>query len=158
GAWRSFTTKDGLSSDWVASLRESRDGSLWIGTINGGLDRLKDGVFTSLGGKDGLRTDRVFPIYEDGESTLWIGSWADGLHRLKNGRFSQITQKDGLFDDVIYQILEDGGGNLWMSCNKGVFRASRAELNAKADGKIDRVTCVAYGVADGMGSRECNGS
>ncbi|HEX9005796.1 MAG TPA: ATP-binding protein, partial [Bacteroidota bacterium] len=45
----------------------------------------------------------------------------------------------------------------WMSSNKGVFRARKQDLNDVADGKKSSLTCVSYGEADGMGSRECNG-
>jgi signal transduction histidine kinase len=43
-----------------------------------------------------------------------------------------------------------------MSCNKGVFRVSKKELNAFADGSISSLTSVTYGTADGMKVNECN--
>ncbi|HYL98739.1 MAG TPA: histidine kinase, partial [Blastocatellia bacterium] len=64
---------------------------------------------------------------------------------------------DGLFDNTIFQILEDRAGSLWMSCNRGVFNVSKAQLNRFADKQIDRVSSDAYGTADGMKSHECNG-
>ena len=36
-------------------------------------------------------------------------------------------------------------------------RVSKKELNDVADGKATSVKCTAYGTADGMESRECNG-
>src|SRR6185436_8585026 len=62
-----------------------------------------------------------------------------------------------LYDDTVFQVLEDDRGDLFMSCNKGIFRAARKELNAFADGTAKSVGCVAYGTADGMRSAECNG-
>jgi signal transduction histidine kinase len=44
-----------------------------------------------------------------------------------------------------------------MSCNRGIYRASRKELNELAEGRIKTITCIAYGVADGMKSNETNG-
>ena len=45
-----------------------------------------------------------------------------------------------------------------MSCNKGVYRVSRAELLAVARGERAAVTSAVYGKADGMGSTQCNGA
>jgi hypothetical protein len=110
-------------------------------------------VYTTL---EGLSHNEVYSIYEDSDGTLWIGT-AGGLNRFQGGVFKTITTKDGLFDDVVYVILDDGRGNFWMTCNKGIFRVSKKELEALAQGQIKTVTSLAYGTADGMRSRECNG-
>jgi diguanylate cyclase (GGDEF)-like protein/PAS domain S-box-containing protein len=57
----------------------------------------------------------------------------------------------------VFAILEDSNGFLWMSCNKGIFRVSRQQLDDFAEGLQPKVSSVAYGRADGMKSRECNG-
>ncbi len=44
-----------------------------------------------------------------------------------------------------------------MSSNRGIYRVARQQLNDFADGKIQSVTSVAYGVKDGMADAECNG-
>jgi signal transduction histidine kinase len=63
----------------------------------------------------------------------------------------------GLFDNGVFHISEDRHGNFWISCNKGIYRVSRPELNDFADGKVSRVNSVAYGKRDGMLNIECNG-
>jgi class 3 adenylate cyclase len=62
-----------------------------------------------------------------------------------------------LFDNTVYWILDDGQGRLWMTCNKGVFSVTKRELDDVADGRTERLHPVAYGMDDGMRSRECNG-
>jgi ligand-binding sensor domain-containing protein len=51
--------------------------------------------------------------------------------------------------DVVHQILEDGHENLWLSCNKGLYRVSKQELNLFAAGQLKSLTSVTYGLADG---------
>ena len=46
GRFTTFTTEDGLPSDYVEALYEAQDGTLWIGT-NEGLARLVDGLITA---------------------------------------------------------------------------------------------------------------
>ena len=158
GHFTAYTTNDGLSSNDVRYITEDRGGSLWIGTLGGGLNRLHEGKFTAYTKKDGLSSDLVLVVHEDDEGTLWIGTFGGGLNRYKNGKFTPYTTRDGLYDDVIFQILEDESGNLWMSSNRGISRVSKKELNNFADGTIRSIAPVAYGMTDGMRSRECNGA
>jgi len=46
-----FTTADGLSSDQIRSILQDADGTLWIGTFGGGLNRLRNGRFLSYTSK-----------------------------------------------------------------------------------------------------------
>jgi len=157
GRFTSFTTKDGLSGEGVVSMYEDRAGSLWFGTRPKGLSRFAGGKFTSFPALDGLSSRFVLSIHEDREGSLWLGTYGSGLIRFREGRFTSVTTRDGLVDDSIYRALPDEQGNLWMSSNKGVFRASLGELNAVADGRVRKVTCVPYGTVDGIRSLEANG-
>ncbi|OLC46388.1 MAG: hypothetical protein AUH43_14160 [Acidobacteria bacterium 13_1_40CM_65_14] len=157
GRFTVYTTRDGLAHNSVLSLYEDRAGGLWIGTL-GGLSRFKENRLTTWTTNDGLASNHVLSFYEDRAGSLWVGTHGRGLTRFKDGRFATITTKDGLYDNLAFQILEDDDGNLWMSGNRGIYRASLKELNDFADGRSRTVTSFAYGVADGMLSRECNGA
>jgi ligand-binding sensor domain-containing protein len=156
GKFTTFTTLDGLANDYIGAILEDGTGNLWISTL-GGLSRLKDGAFTNYTTKDGLSSDVVTSLYEDRDHTLWIGTNGSGLNRLKDGKFTSYAAKNGLFDDVIYQVLEDGSDNLWISCDKGIFKVGKKNLEDFANQTTGHVYSVSYGPADGMKIRECNG-
>ncbi len=156
GRYTRYTTTDGIAGNDVRAILEDRTGRLWFGTW-GGLSRFDDGRFTSYTEQDGLASDHIRALYEDAEGILWIGTYDGGLSRLKDGRFTRYTTKDGLFNNGVFQILEDGRGYFWLSCNKGIYRVRRQELNDFADGKARSITSVAYGKDDGLLSVECNG-
>lgn len=159
GVFKSYTTKEGLSSNAIRALLQDREGALWIGTVGGGLNRFKDGIFTNYTTQNGMATNVIRCLLEDSSeaNTLWIGTQGGGLHRFKDGKFIVFTVKDGLFDDTAFCILEDGLGWLWMTCNKGVYRVRKSDLSAFADGKIQKIPCESFGKADGMKSAECGG-
>ncbi len=110
GSFTNFTTRDGLSSNIVWAVHEGRDGSLWIGTFGGGLNRLKDGRFDVYTSADGLPDTSVRAIQEDAAGTLWIGTTNGGVARLSQGRFTTITTKDGLSSNVVRSLYADQAG------------------------------------------------
>lgn len=156
GRYTRYTTTDGLAGNDVKAILEDRGGGLWFGTWSG-LSRYVDGSFTSYTESDGLASDHIRTLYEDREGILWIGTYDGGLSRFKDGRITRHTTRDGLFNNGVFQILEDDSGHFWMSCNKGIYRVKRQELNDLADGKLSSITSIAYGKSDGLLSVECNG-
>ena len=157
GQFTNYTTADGLVDNFVLSLYEDRAGSVWIGTRNG-ISRFTNGRFTNWTTDETAAGTQVISFYEDGGGAMWIGTSGGGLKRYKDGVFTTITSREGLYDNLAFQILEDRRGDLWMCGNKGVYRASLAELNDFADGRRASVNSYNYGTADGLPSRECNGA
>jgi signal transduction histidine kinase/ligand-binding sensor domain-containing protein len=162
GVVTSYTTKDGLPGSDIKLIYEDRRGDLWFGTY-GGLARLKAGddpsasAFTTYTTEDGLGSNRVRSLYEDDDGIFWIGTYDGGLSRLKDGRITTYTTAQGLFNNGAFQILEDRRGNFWISCNRGIYRVSRGQLNDFAEGRTSSITSIAYGRLDGMLNTECNG-
>ncbi len=156
GRITSYSRRAGRLADLVNVVHEDRAGNLWVGTY-GGLWQFRDGRFVTFPGQDQVGDAIVTHVYEDDRGVIWLGTIGFGLFRLEGGRVSRITRKDGLFDDIAYEILEDGLGNMWMSCNRGVYRARKSELEDFAAGRIRQVQSVAYGSTDGMKTAECNG-
>ncbi|HEV2826026.1 MAG TPA: two-component regulator propeller domain-containing protein [Pyrinomonadaceae bacterium] len=156
GALTRYSTNDGLAGNDTKVIIEDGKGGLWLGSY-GGLTHYKEGKFTAWTEKDGLPGATVRALKQDGDGTLWIGTYDSGLGRFKDGRFTRYTTRDGLFDNGVFQILEDDSGWLWMSCNRGIYRVRKQELNEFADGKLQTINCLAYNKNDGMPSTECNG-
>jgi len=92
-----------LSDNRVYSILEDRSGNLWIGTLDGGLNRV---IPVTLSGDNNstpvfqhyrhspddpksLSADRIFSIYEDSHGTIWVGTWGGGLNKM------QLTGNDG---------------------------------------------------------------
>jgi ligand-binding sensor domain-containing protein len=151
-----FGPEQGLPSGQVRAIVEDRRGRLWVGTY-GGLAYSQDGGFAAYTTAHGLSHGYVRCLHESDDGTLWIGTYGGGLSRLRDGRLASVTSRQGLLSDALYAMVEDGAGQLWMSCNKGIFRASRKDLDAVADGRAARLKVAAFDEADGMRSRECNG-
>lgn len=153
---RPFTATDGLPSDSVTAFLQTRDGTIWIGTING-IARFDGERFIPVASTHGNAPAYVRSLYEDNDGVLWIGSYDSGIIRFKNGTFTQITTEHGLFSNGVFCILEDDAGWFWMNSNQGIYRARRSDLNDFADGVTTSVTSASYGPDDGLLNVEGNG-
>ena len=87
-----------LSNDTVAALWEDRHGSIWVGTMGGGLSRLDrvSGRFTHFRHKEGnsqtIASDFVSTIYEDAEGKLWLGTGGFGTEGAGVDRFDTLNE------------------------------------------------------------------
>jgi signal transduction histidine kinase/ligand-binding sensor domain-containing protein len=156
GRFKPYTTAEGLAHNNILFIHEDAHGALWLGTPNG-LNRLRDERFETFTTQHGLASNIVIGAHETADGALWFGTVGGGLARFKDEKFKSITSQAGLGDDTITRVLEDGAGNFWMGSTRGVLRAGVKDLNDYADERVRRVTCVAYGKADGLTSIDCSG-
>lgn len=152
-----FAGKDKLQLPDVRAITETPDGTLWFGMSGGGLGCWRNGALRQFRKADGLASDFVVCLYADADNTLWIGTSDHGLSRFKEGKFAVVTTTNGLPTPVIFQIADDRAGNLWLGSNRGILRASKAELNQCADGHAAAVRFLSYGKAEGLASDICSG-
>jgi len=119
---RFVTYPEELKEDSISAILEDRAGSLWVGTYNSGMKRIKEGNVTSYDSYNGLSANTVQAIFEDREGSLWVGTDNGGLNRMKVGDFSSFTVEDGLVADVVLSISQEPNGGLWIGTNKGISR------------------------------------
>jgi ligand-binding sensor domain-containing protein len=120
----------GLLSNRIRDIVQTRDGYLWLAT-DGGLVRFDGADFTTFGVRTGsLKYDEVWALKEDKEGGLWVGTFGGGLTLLKNGRFTTFTTADGLPDDAIRLIDIDPSGNLWIATSHGACRYSQGRFTS----------------------------
>jgi len=141
----------------VRAIVPDAAGSVWLATEDSGLMHWRAGAVVPVPPGGPPRTTPVTTILFDPDHTMWVGTEGAGLWRLRNGHWFAFTARHRMFDDVMWRILDDGLGYLWMSSNRGIWRVSRKQLDAVAAGERITVDSQAYGEADGMRDRECNG-
>ena len=153
--WKRFTTRDGLSNNEITAIVDDSDGNLWIGTRGGGLNRLKDGRFTSFHQKDGLPSEDISSLTADKEGVLWIGTDGGGFARLQAGKWTRYTTSEGLISNRVGYLVEDGESNLWIGTIRGLMRVPKKALNDFALGLTTFIPCHAYGKPDRLPASEC---
>ncbi|MEO0731853.1 MAG: two-component regulator propeller domain-containing protein [Bacteroidota bacterium] len=88
-----------LSHDYILPLHEARDGTIWIGTLGGGLNRYlppnegQPARFERILEEDGLPNNVIKSILEDDDGNLWVASNKGIL------RYDPVTKSLLAFDD-----------------------------------------------------------
>lgn len=144
-----YTRPFQLKNDYIMTLFEDSDQTLWIGTDGGGIAYFKDGEFHFLTAEDGLAANIIFKVFEDSRKNLWIAT-NGGMSRYQNGKFINYTVKEGLQADAIFQAIEDDRHNLWMLANVGIFSIPLNDFYHYSEGEISRISATLYDTTDGL--------
>ena len=113
----------------VSSFCEDPDGSLWIGSDNGGLFRYdplrKTAVRwqTPAPGAQRLSLLHIHALLRQGDD-LWIGTYSQGLVRinLRTGSVREYGSEDGLGDRSAYALHAEEDGTLWAGTEHSLCR------------------------------------
>jgi signal transduction histidine kinase/ligand-binding sensor domain-containing protein len=114
----------------LALAVDPRQGGLWVGFHQGGLEYFAGGqVRASYTAANGLGEGRVNGLRFDPDGTLWAAT-EGGLSRFKNGRIATLTSKNGLPCDSTHWVMEDDAQSFWLYTACGLVRMPRSELDA----------------------------
>ena len=150
-----FTVEDGLSSNVVNAILQTRNGFLWIGT-DAGLNRFNGRHFTPIYFRGTKSTPQgiVTTLAEGPDGDLWIGTSA-GLARISRLALDQFDRSLSTFyhpgagiSDEITVLHFSRDGALWVGTGAGLYRfngkrfetaiprASISRIEESADGHL----------------------
>jgi ligand-binding sensor domain-containing protein/signal transduction histidine kinase len=119
----------------IESAFMASDGSLWVGTVGGGLYRRPPKSSSwihyskaALPHSRAPSSNMILSLYQDHKGKLWIGTWGGGLieYDTSTQHFttyrSEVAGKDSLHDNFITSICEDEHHQLWLATWNGLKR------------------------------------
>jgi ligand-binding sensor domain-containing protein/signal transduction histidine kinase len=118
-ASQTYTEANGLAQNSVYAVYQSRDGALWAGTVNAGVNRLKDGRFVTYTTASGLSSNTVYSIAEAPQGTIWVAT-PSGLNAWSGDHWRTYTSRAGLPSDDVKCLFEDSSGVLWIGTSEGL--------------------------------------
>ncbi|VAW27079.1 DNA-binding response regulator, AraC family [hydrothermal vent metagenome] len=138
--FKNITPADGLSYKGINVIEEGPNGSFYVGSDNGDIDLIKDGIIKKLPMSKEFKSISVKDIFSDDDGTLWIATY-DGVikkHGLEEKYFG-IDQ--GLVSLKTRRILKDFRGVIWVGSRNGGIN------KIYPDDRVESIT-----VKDGLGS------
>ncbi len=139
-----YTRANGLAQDSVYAVHEGRDGTVWAGTLSGGVSRLDRGRFTTFTTADGLLSNTVTAIAETAGGSMWFAT-PRGISTYRSGQWSSVTASDGLPSNDVHSLLVDAAGLVWVGTAAGLARIEngRVVVTAGAPSLADDVFGIA---------------
>ncbi|HUA39562.1 MAG TPA: two-component regulator propeller domain-containing protein [Candidatus Sulfopaludibacter sp.] len=141
GAMAHWHTPDGLPSESVTAVIQTRDGFLWIGT-DAGLVRFDGVKFTDLK-LTASATDHpihITALCENDQGDLWIGTQGNGLFELEQGTLRHFTTEQGLLDNHVTSLAAGSRGTVWIGSPVGLnlWTGERFKSFTTRDGLPDK--------------------
>ncbi len=112
-----FTSKSStintLSDNRITSIVEDKNGTIWIGTYGGGLNKLKVTIskangkkqysFSSILMSDGLPSNEIYGMHTDKHNNLWM-STNNGISKFntENKQITNYSTQDGLQSNIFF--------------------------------------------------------
>ena len=122
------TNNNSLSNNNILTICEGKNGGLWIGTENGGLDfyRKEAGTFTHYRNNQNnpfdLNNNSVYSLYRDKTGDIWIGTYSGGINLLNYSNQGFIHYQNtptGLSSNAVWDFSEDRNGYIWIGTDGG---------------------------------------
>ena len=121
----SLSDLTGAAEDFTIScLCEDPDGSLWMGSDNGGLFRYDPAKGTATRQYPArLALKNIHALLRQGDF-LWVGTYSSDLIRInvRTGQEKVYSPEDGLDARSVYSLYQAPDGTLWAGTDKGVCR------------------------------------
>jgi signal transduction histidine kinase/ligand-binding sensor domain-containing protein len=137
-----------------ARILVDRDGSLWIGTTEGGLFRKTGGHVENFNAANGLSADAIASMFEDREGSVWAAT-RDGLDRFREYAIPTFSAKQGLPSPNVSAVLATRERDLWIATSVALDRWRNGEKSMFRTGQALPQRSGAHGSS---GAREPRGS
>ena len=125
---RSYTTAEGLTQNSVYSLLCAHDGTVWAGTVSGGVSRLKNGAMTGYTIASGLPADAIDSLAESAGGVIWAAT-PNGLASFSNGKWARSAAAEGLPSTDVTSIFVDSHNVLWIATARGLAFLNSGRLS-----------------------------
>lgn len=118
--FNTYSVVHGMSNNWITSIAESpvEPGTIWVGTIAGGLNKFKDGKFEEFVFSSNPDSNNVNNITIDGKGDLWFTSIL-GFWKVVENKIVKVDDYPG--PGKPENIVNDREGNIWCTENNNVY-------------------------------------
>ena len=124
---RTYTTQDGLAQNSVYAVHRSRNGTVWAGTVSGGVSVLGPSGFKTYSTINGLESNAVNSITESRDGAVWIAT-PMGLEQFHDGAWIQWGTGNSSPSPGVSFCFADAQGVVWIASDAGLAYLSDGHI------------------------------
>jgi len=113
----------------ITSLYRDRHDSLWVGTENQGIYRIRSNDVDHYTSIDGLSSDSINSFCEDREGNLWVAT-ARGIDSFRDLSVVTISPREGLVGNRPGSVLASRDGTLWIGNHEALDYVRQGQLGS----------------------------
>ncbi len=123
-SFKNFTTKNGLSSNYVNAIIQDKAGSILLAT-GAGVSKYNGKSFVSFTENKDVNINSITSLLEDRNGNIWMGTMESGVFRYDGKSFKNFLNNDdhtfnlGCHFQTIVNMLQDKSGNIWFCSFNG---------------------------------------
>jgi ligand-binding sensor domain-containing protein/signal transduction histidine kinase len=117
GQFRAWTTRDGLSNDFVRAIYQDSAGTIWAGTDNGLMQFQRDG-FVRVDGTSAIPAISVHSIFQDRGGRLWVGGFQ--LVCIEHMVARRYPLGAELSQNMVKSVTQTQDGTIWVGTVAGL--------------------------------------
>lgn len=124
-AFQTFTGENGLPSNGVYSISQTKDGTLWFACYKG-IGSYDGKEFTTW---EQTKGKTFFATMVDNQGDVWFGGTpGNGVLKHEGGQLTAIDLPEEVKDDFIGSLTEDRQGRIWFATDHGVLKLANGEF------------------------------
>ncbi|MFV0389134.1 MAG: two-component regulator propeller domain-containing protein [Pyrinomonadaceae bacterium] len=121
----------------VNALVQAADGTLFLGSQNGGLCIIKDREFQFIERINGIKLTGISDLLLDKAGRLWVATQSFGVFRVdnptdKSATFYHYNTKNGLSSMRTFSLSEDGEGIIYVGTDRDINQIDSAKNRIKS--------------------------
>ena len=130
--------KYSLSNNNVVSIYEDNEGYIWVGTIQGGINRYDSKTETFLNYRNTknsiYKKNYITCITGNNDNTIWMGTYGEGLYVFDKNKDSIINYthkkiaENTISNDYVFSIAIDGE-EIWIATRVGILDRLNTKTN-----------------------------
>lgn len=118
---------DSFSSFEIKSICKDSKNRLWLGTRDGNLYKVSDGITEKISSPEGKKfsSAEITMIRQQSNGNLWITTFGDGIYHLNPDNLdrkhykNEVNNPASLSNNFVHCVLEDSDGDLWFGTGTG---------------------------------------
>jgi ligand-binding sensor domain-containing protein/signal transduction histidine kinase len=118
-----FKDRNGLAQNSVYAVHVSANGTVWAGTVSGGVSVFEGSGFKTYTTSNGLGSSTVNSIAESRDGHVWVAT-PNGVDEFRGDRWINWTPQNGLPSSDVRLCFADRQGLLWFAASGGLSYVS----------------------------------